>query len=143
MFAGADAFLLTSKAEGLAIPVLEAMAVKLPVVGTDCGAIAEHLADGRGLLIESEYEYTDPFGNGDRHMASIADGVDKLTLLDEFGPERVDLAAAYEYVMERTWEKAGAVLAETIEKVSKDVGKEATPEAPISEKERATTPIPA
>ena len=120
MFAGADAFLLTSKAEGLAIPVLEAMAVKLPVIGTDCGAIAEHLADERGLLIESEYEYTDPFGNGDRHMASIADGVDKLTLLDEFGPEWVDLDAAYEYVMERTWEKAGAVLAETIKKVSED-----------------------
>lgn len=143
MFAGADAFLLTSKAEGLAIPVMEAMATRLPVIGTDCGAIAEHLADGRGLLIETEYDYTDPFGNGDRMMASIADGVDKLTLLQEFGPDRVDLDAAYEYVTRRTWQQAGAALAETIKKVRKSERQETTPETPIQETVGATAPVPA
>ncbi|MHA2135901.1 MAG: glycosyltransferase family 4 protein [Candidatus Thorarchaeota archaeon] len=38
-----DVFLLTSKAEGLCMPVLEAMATKTPVVATECTAIPEHL----------------------------------------------------------------------------------------------------
>ncbi len=80
----------------------------------------EHLADGRGLLIEPEYEYTDPFGNGTRWLASPAAGVDQLTLLAEFGPKKqVDLDAAYDYVMSRTWEQAGSILAETIKRVGK------------------------
>jgi len=120
LFAAADCFLLTSKAEGLAIPVLEAMACKLPVVATDCTAMREHLADGRGLLIEPEYEYTDPFGNGTRWMASLAAGVDQLTLLAEFGSKKqVDLDAAFDYVTARTWEKAGSILADTIKRVGK------------------------
>lgn len=148
MFAGADCFLLTSKAEGLAVPVMEAMAVRLPVVATDAAAMAEHLADRRGLLLDWEYEYTDPFGNGDRTMASIADGVDKLTLLAEFGPEGIDLGAAQEYVLERTWEKAGAILAETIKRIAKgrianNGGQEETPQPEVQETVGAITAIPA
>jgi glycosyltransferase involved in cell wall biosynthesis len=143
MFAGADCFLLASKAEGLAVPVMEAMAVKLPVVATDAAAMAEHLNDKRGLLIEDEYYYTDPFGNGDRYMASIADGVDKLTLLAEFGSDGLDLDGAYEYVLDRTWEKAGNVLAQTIQKVRRSERQEATPDQTIQETVGATAPIPA
>jgi glycosyltransferase involved in cell wall biosynthesis len=143
MFAGADCFLLASKAEGLAVPVMEAMAVKLPVIATDAAAMREHLSDKRGLLIEDEYYYTDPFGNGDRCMASITDGVDKLTLLAEFGPDGIDLDAAYEYVLDRTWEKAGDILAETIQKVRRSERQEATPDQTIQETVGATAPVPA
>lgn len=119
MFAGADAFLLTSKAEGLAIPVLEAMACKLPVIATDCGAMTEHLHGGRGLLIQPEYRYTDPFGNGDRYMAGIADGVKCLEHLEKYGPKELALEDACQYVAERTWDRAGAVLADAIRRVRK------------------------
>lgn len=121
LYAAADAFLLTSKAEGLALPVLEAMACRLPVVGTKCAAIEEHLSDGRGLLIEPDYVYIDPFGNGRRYLASREDGAYKLKLLRSgFSPEdyRAMLDAAQDYVMARTWRKAGDVLEAAIKKVT-------------------------
>lgn len=113
MFAAADSFLLTSKAEGLAMPVLEAMACRLPVVGTKCAAIEEHLSGGRGLLIDADYVYVDPFGNGRRYLASREDGAYKLQLLRHgFSPAdyQVMLDDAQDYVRDRTWEKVADVL---------------------------------
>lgn len=123
LYAAADAMLLTSKAEGLAMPVLEAMACRLPVVGTKCAAIEEHLQDGRGLLIEPDYVMIDPWGNSRRYMASRRDGALCLQLLAG-APSTADTEAALErrigkaqaYVESRTWEKAGQVLAEAIER---------------------------
>lgn len=142
LFAAADCFLLTSKAEGLALPVLEAMACGLPVVATDCTAMREHVG-ARGLLIESEYEYTDPFGNGRRYLASCKHGVLLLEAVAEGRSELIsdppDRAVAY--VKARTWEKAGNILAETINRVAeekgtrigKDEAADQTPQATIPE----------
>jgi glycosyltransferase involved in cell wall biosynthesis len=49
LYAAADAFLLTSKAEGLALPLLEAMACRVTTVGTNHAAIAEHLIAAWGI----------------------------------------------------------------------------------------------
>ena len=49
LYAVSDAFLLTSKAEGLGMPLLEAMATGLPCLATNCTGMAELLADGRGI----------------------------------------------------------------------------------------------
>lgn len=121
LYAAADAFLLTSKAEGLAMPVLEAMSCRLPVVGTDCAAIAEHLAENRGLLIDVDYVMIDPWGNSERHMASREDGAYKLKLLAS-GMSESDIAGimdrAQDYIKVRTWERAGQVLIEAIERVT-------------------------
>lgn len=124
LYAAADAFLLTSKAEGLAIPALEAMACRVTVVGTDCAAIHEHLEDGRGRLVPFEHlvidstgepcSYVDPFGNGRRCLVNAREGTKALEALAEEGPDAAALGAAQEYVRARTWEAAGAVLAETI-----------------------------
>lgn len=77
----ADTFLLTSKAEGLGMPILEAMATNTPVVATRVSAIEDHLIGGvdekdsfyldstskiRGFAVESLFEHTDHFGNGRR-----------------------------------------------------------------------------
>ena len=56
IYSMSDVYLQTSKAEGLGMPVLEAMACKIPVVATDTGALHELLQDGRGLLVPVEYE---------------------------------------------------------------------------------------
>jgi glycosyltransferase involved in cell wall biosynthesis len=120
LFAVADCFLLTSKAEGLAMPVLEAMAMRLPVIGTKCAAIEEHLADGRGLLIEPDYVIIDPFGNGRRYMAGLEDGVYQMRLLRD-GMSESDVAGmldrAQDYVKMRRWESAADVLVKAIEGV--------------------------
>lgn len=78
LYSASDVFLLTSKAEGLGMPLLEAMAVGIPCIATECTAIAEVLGDARGYLIPHDYIYTDPFGNGNRYLASRYSGVQWL-----------------------------------------------------------------
>lgn len=116
LFAVSDCFLLTSKAEGLAMPVLEAMAMRLPVVGTDCTAIAEHLQDARGYLIKPDYAIVDPFGNGLRYFASREDGAMVLRNLAAIPAEKQSLDWAQAYVQARQWSAAGQVLVEAIER---------------------------
>ena len=49
-----DIFLLTSTSEGMPIVALEAMALKLPVVGTDVGAMRQCVVHGQtGILVPS------------------------------------------------------------------------------------------
>ena len=116
LFAAADCFLLTSKAEGLAMPVLEAMACRLPVVGTGCTAIAEHLDDRRGLLIRPDYVMRDPWGNSRRYFAGLDQGITALNQVANLdGATRAQMLDAAEvYVFQRTWEQAADVLVAAI-----------------------------
>jgi glycosyltransferase involved in cell wall biosynthesis len=74
IYAMSDIFLLPSKAEGLGLPLMEAMAVGLPCIGTDCTGIKENLSDDRGILIPYEYRHSDPFGNAHRYWINRDDG---------------------------------------------------------------------
>ncbi len=136
LYAAADLFLLTSKAEGLAMPVLESMACRLPVIGTNCAAIAEHLAGERGLLIEPDYVMVDPWGNSNRYLASREDGLYKLKLWHT-GMTVQDNAAmldrAQAYVRARNWAEAGDILMAAI-KQAQDI------KAPYVEVIREPTP---
>lgn len=121
LFAAADCFLLTSKAEGLAMPVLEAMSMFVPVIGTRCTAIDEHLEAGlRGLTIAPDYVHIDPWGNSRRYLASLEDGIYQMRLLRD-GMTRQDKEAmvtrARLYVEMRRWSYAADVLIEAIEGV--------------------------
>lgn len=106
LFCVADMYLSTSKAEGLGMPILEAMAMKLPVAGTNCTAIEEHLADSRGFPIFYDYKYIDPFGNGWRYLVSIEDGVDWLADIKNYPKEKLSeiTEKARKYVEERDLE---------------------------------------
>lgn len=118
LYAAADVFLLTSKAEGLALPVLEAMSMRLPVIGTRCSAIEEHLQDGRGFLIRPDYVMRDPWGNSNRYMASREDGVFQFKLWLNGATDQDNTAIlnrAQAYVHQREWDRAGDVLAQAIE----------------------------
>ena len=78
LYAISDVFLLASKAEGLGLPILEAMAVGVPVAATNTGAITEVLSDGRGYLLKTEYSFCDPWGNAIRHIPSAEHGANIL-----------------------------------------------------------------
>lgn len=134
LYAAADCFLLTSKAEGLAIPVMEAMACRLPVAGTDCTAIREHLEDNRGWLIPYEYEYTDPFGNEKRYFVNAEAGASILNGIMDAAPSqlipRIDKAEAY--IKDRTWDNAAQILADKLNEIidqkgTRSDGQEKTP----------------
>lgn len=71
LYVASDVYLSASKAEGYGLPIVEAMACKLPVVGCDTGAITEILSEGRGYLVEPEYKFRDVWGNEWRHMIDI------------------------------------------------------------------------
>ena len=128
LYAAADAFLLTSKAEGLAIPVMEAMACRVPAVGTDCTAIREHLTANRGWLIPTEYEYCDPFGNESRYFVNAQAGADILGGIMDAQPGQLipRINAAQEYLADRTWDNAAQIVAETINKAIDQKGTRAT-----------------
>lgn len=55
IYAGADAWLFSSRKEGFGLPILEAMACRTPVIGTPAGAAPELIGDGGGILL-SGYE---------------------------------------------------------------------------------------
>ena len=52
-YAGADVFTCLSEHEGFCVPLLESMALGLPVVAYDAGAVTETLA-GSGLILDSK-----------------------------------------------------------------------------------------
>jgi glycosyltransferase involved in cell wall biosynthesis len=112
LYAISDAFLLTSKAEGLCMPVMEAMSIGVPVVATACGAMPELLADGRGFLMETEYSMIDPWGNGRRDFPDADSGVEKFDLVDTMS----DNARAY--METRTWDKPIQQLVDAMEKLN-------------------------
>jgi len=135
LYAAADAFLLTSKAEGLCLPVLEAMACGTPVVATNCTAMPEHLFENpdwsrikkgvwqegkprgqRGFPIKVEFSTIDPWGNSVRSFASARDAAEILVKLSKTGRNKLEpiLSVAAEYAKTRTWERTGDVLEETI-----------------------------
>jgi glycosyltransferase involved in cell wall biosynthesis len=105
LYAAADVYLQPSKAEGLGLPVLDAMCVKLPVVATDTGAMHELLDDHRGYLVPGEYEFTDVWGNSRRVMMNRSIAAEYLKDVAYENTPVPDAVSknAYEYILRRTW----------------------------------------
>lgn len=103
-YAMSDCLMNISKAEGLGLPILEAMSVGIPVIATDCTAMSETCADGRGLLVPWHYRYIDPFGNGYRYLADYEAATEQLIYLFENDglPDMVEKARRY--VEGRSWD---------------------------------------
>lgn len=129
LYAVADAFLLTSKAEGLCMPVVEAMATGTPVAATNCTAIPEHLVAGegrfrpdlRGFPIEVEFVAIDPWGNSERSFVSVDDGVRQLrSIYKKRKRGKLDgiIQAGVEYAESRTWSNAGDVLEAAVRRMT-------------------------
>lgn len=107
LYAVSDVYLQPSKAEGLGLPVLDAMTCKIPVVATDTGAMTELLEDARGWLIAPEYTFIDVWGNSHRDMIDIdlAKTALKVILEKEHSEsEKMNTEKAYDYIKTRTWD---------------------------------------
>lgn len=117
LYAVADVYLQPSKAEGLGLPVLEAMACKVPVVATDTGAMTELLAEKRGLLVPPSYTFVDVWGNSKRDMISVWDCKDYLEDIIKWQDEGNwwDTDRALAYVKARTWDIPAKQLHDKIE----------------------------
>ena len=124
----ADAYLLTSKGEGLCEPVLEAMSVGVPVVATACGSLPELLGTEyewqRGFLMETAYpipgdDMIDPWGNETRIFPKVSSGVQALeTVYRQFTTSPlVCVTRARNYVETRTWDKPIQQLMDAMEKL--------------------------
>lgn len=114
-YQAADAYLCSSTAEGLGLPLLEAMACGVPVVAGRWTAMEELLECGRGLLVGSEYRYTDPFGNNSRFFISTKEGGAALATLatDKIQYDGIrDKALAF--AQERTYAKASEVFIQAV-----------------------------
>jgi hypothetical protein len=109
MYCNADVLLLTSKAEGLGMPVLETQMVghAVPVV-TRTSALVELVEQGSGLFIEPDYHWIDPFGNTDRVFPSIDDGVQKLEMVYNASEDSLKWLRELgrRHMATRTWDKA-------------------------------------
>lgn len=103
LYACSDAFLLCSKGEGLGLPVMEAMAIGLPVVANAVGAIPELLTDGRGWPIEPDYMEIDPFGNQNRYFMNIDKAVEALLRISR-GDETSRIIFARHFIQDFTWQ---------------------------------------
>jgi glycosyltransferase involved in cell wall biosynthesis len=125
LYAVADVYLQPSKAEGLGLPVLDAMCMKIPVVATDTGAMRE-LLDGRGFLIQGEYEMIDVWGNSKRVMIDRANVANTLQLIS-MGEIPIPQDIPYEYVSKRTWDIPARQLHNKIVEITKDEPQTETP----------------
>ena len=114
LYWAADAFLLLSKAEGYGLPVLEAMACGVPVVGTDCTGIAENLSGDRGYLVDAEYIHVDPFHNQYRRWASPLRAAEALSHIAHHGARR-QVQRALDHARSLTWARAADVLEEALD----------------------------
>jgi glycosyltransferase involved in cell wall biosynthesis len=111
LYAVSDAYLSSSKAEGLGMPVLEAMACGIPCVVSDVGAHRELLENNRGWLIPSyqmgKKDYIrDVWGNSKRGFINVELAAEVLQGIANAGEnnqwECVDLAL--NDVQGRTWD---------------------------------------
>lgn len=117
LYAASDMFFLPSRAEGLGMPLLEAMSCGLPCVGTKCTGIEELLENNRGFLVAhvnilDDCSYRDPFGNGKRYIIHPKHGLTTLEWAYEHGKDTVETAR--KYIEKRKWELAVNVLEKSL-----------------------------
>lgn len=106
-YAMSDVFLSTTKAEGLSLPVLEAMSVGVPVVAPGHTALQEHLSNNKGFSVGWEYTHRDPFLNGFRYWVDKPETEQVLwDIWDKRGKVNlVEVDNARKYVEGKDWNK--------------------------------------
>lgn len=118
LYAASDVYLQPSKAEGLGLPVMDAMACGIPVVATNTGAMTELLDNNQGVLVPTEYEFRDVWGNSKRSMIDREKAADYLHNVYNKSMYP-DTDKSLEYVRSRTWDIPAKQLDNTIKEILK------------------------
>lgn len=128
LYAVADVFLLTSKAEGLGMPLLESMIMGVPIVAPNHTGMKELLADDRGFAIEPAYKFRDVFGNGYRYLVDTQPVVDALLTIanDPYGKAEQVAVNAKKYADTLSWDKAIT----KVDKMLRRIYEQAKPQKP-------------
>jgi glycosyltransferase involved in cell wall biosynthesis len=123
LYVSSDLFLLTSKAEGLGLPILEAMSCGLEVAATDTGAIHELLEDHRGILLEG-YKlddmdgFIDVWGNSLRTLVNIGKAT---TIIDTYFKYNLpDTEKASKFMQEKNMDVPTETLRSKIEELTNE-----------------------
>jgi hypothetical protein len=126
MYIMSDVFLLTSKAEGLCMPVLEAMSCCIPIISTNAGALPELLSDDRGFCVDYDYVYIDPWGNSNRYMIDADKAVIAMNYVynNRDYVDKVQVNNARKYVEFRTWNYPVEQVEKSIMEIIKNVKEE-------------------
>jgi glycosyltransferase involved in cell wall biosynthesis len=104
--------LIDSGNEGLCMPILEAFQTCVPVIGSNHTAIKENLSDGRGLLFDAGYRYTDVFGNVDRYFPEYDSWANALeTIMDDAQLRKNLVTTASNWLKTRSWLDAAKIVA--------------------------------
>lgn len=105
------------------MPILEAFACGVPVVGTRCTAIGELLGENgeRGYPVEWIYSYRDPFGNQNRYFIDDEAGAEALEMV-QLVPEtrQFVIDEARKFVLARTWKHTVDIMENAIKSVTGD-----------------------
>jgi glycosyltransferase involved in cell wall biosynthesis len=118
LYCAADVYLSCSKGEGLGLPVMEAMCVGVLVVANKTGALPELLADGRGLIVDWQSWYYDPFGNQRRYDISVDDAVENMMALVSMHNGETwtqETIKARKFMENKDWGKSAKQLKDAIE----------------------------
>lgn len=115
-YQAADAYLCSSHAEGLGLPILEAQACGVPVVSGDWTAMGELIRDGCGVAVGSEYSHVDVFGNNNRYFIDVKEAGDALVRLSTDCSLRESVRCkGLSFAATRTFENAAKVLIGALE----------------------------
>ncbi len=136
LYWSSDAFLLLSKAEGLGLPVLEAQACGLPVVGTACTGILENIGGGRGYLVYPEFVHIDPFHNQHRRWADPLEAAEQLSRIARRRDHSL-VRRALAHAQSFTWSRSADVL----EEVLHELASATPPAAEGSQEEQSATAV--
>lgn len=120
LYCAADVFLLPSKAEGLGLPVMEAMSIGVPVVATKTGALPELLSEDRGWLVNPAFKYIDPFGNQNRYFIDVSSASGCLMEVKDgdFVEERI--TAARKFMESKDWQRSAQQIEDALNKLFED-----------------------
>lgn len=118
MYWAADALVVPSLAEGACLPVYEAAAHGLPVIGGHWTGLSDVAEEPWYMSVGYDFEFRFPWGNVKRWYASVGDVEARMLEVIKRKDYTARAKAAIEFARDHPWSKAVEVMESTYEPVS-------------------------